>query len=173
LFARVPNKSEEFGLALLLVVASVAGITIAFVAHMRRERIAGISVASGAMSLASGLATSLALAAHIVSILINGLAAQEGVVYDTEQLGLLVLGMAILLPGLLCLIHSGAVMRGELHAQKRTLAASIIVAGFTLPLAPVDSLATLVAALALANIAILLASPTNRELNAPAASLHY
>ncbi len=160
-------------MTLVLVLAVIAGIASAFLAHMRRGRLGGISAASGAISLASGLATSLVLTAHVVSVVVSNLAAHEPVVYDTEQAGLLALGIAVLVPGLICLVQAGAVIRGELHAQKRTLAASIIITGFTLPTAPNDPLAALVALLALANIAVLLASPTNGDLSAPEESLHY
>jgi hypothetical protein len=160
-------------MTLILILTSVAGITIAFMAYARREGIVGVSAASGAISLVSGLATSLALTAHVLSVVISGLAAHEPVVFDTEQFGLLALGIAILIPGLLCVTQSGAVMRSELHAQKRTLAASIVTAGFTLPLASLDPLAALVAVLAMVNIGILLASPTNSELSAPATWLRY
>ena len=155
-------------------VPNVTGITTAFVTHvLRRERISSISVASGAISLGSGLATSLAFAAHVVGVVLSGLAAHEPVVYETEQLGSLALGIATLIPGLLCLTDSGAVMRGELHAQKRTLAASVVVTGFTFPIATMNPLAALVTTLAVANIGVLLASPTNRKLSAPVASLRY
>ena len=160
-------------MTLVLVIAVITGIASAFVAHMRQGRLGGISAASGAISLASGLATSLALTAHVVSVVISSLAAHEPVVYDTEQAGLLALGIAVLIPGLICLVQAGAVIRGELHAQKRTLAASIVIMGFTLPIASEDPLAALVAVLAVANIAVLLASPTNGVVSAPAASLHY
>ena len=127
-------------MALSFLPATVTGITIASVSEMRRFRAFDASAASGAVSLASGLATSLALAAHIVSVVLDGVAAHEPVVYDTEQIALLVLGIAILTPGLLCLSWARAITRGELHAQKRTLAASIVIAGLTLPLASAQPL---------------------------------
>ncbi|HYI96462.1 MAG TPA: hypothetical protein VEX68_23165 [Bryobacteraceae bacterium] len=157
----------------VLVLAVITGIGSAFLAHMRRGRLGGISAVAGAISLASGLATTLALTAHVISVTVSNMAAHEPVVYDTEQAGLLALGIAILIPGLICLTQAGAVLRGELHAQKRALAASIVIAGFLSPIASNDPLAALVALLALANIAALLASPTNGELSAPQASLHY
>jgi hypothetical protein len=58
--------------------------------------------------------------------------------------------------------------RGELHAQKRTLAAAVIILGLTLPLAAFQILAAIIAFLAMSNIGVLLASRTNRELTEPA-----
>jgi hypothetical protein len=160
-------------LILILVLLTVAGLTIAFVAHECRYRIAGISAASGAVSLASGLATSLALTAHLVTVMLRGMAGPTPIADNAQHFGSLALGIAILIPGLLCLTQAGALVRGELHAQKRTLAASVVIAGFTFPTSGVQPLAAVIAALAIVNICVLLASRTNQELSAPAASLHY
>ena len=150
--------------------ATVTGITIAFVARARRLRFPDVSAASGAASLASGLATSLVLIVHIISVALEGLAAHEPVVFDTEQIQFLALGIAILIPALVCLSQAKALKRGELHAQKRTLAASIVIAGLNLPAASVEPLSAWIAALAIANIGILLVSRTNLQLNEPVAS---
>jgi hypothetical protein len=86
---------------------------------------------------------------------------------EFEQIALLALWFVILIPGLLCVSLAGLLARGELHAQKRTLAAAIVILGLTVPLAPYQ--ATVMALIAMSNIAILLASCTNLNLSEPAA----
>jgi hypothetical protein len=108
------------------------------------------------------------MAAHLASVwirIVAGHAAQS----EFEHFASLALGFAILAPGLLCVTLAGQLARGELHAQKRTLAAAIIVLGLTLPLAPFQILAAVISFLALSNIGLLLASRTNLELSEPAA----
>ena len=123
---------------------------------------------SGAVSAVLGVVTTLLIAAHLGSVWLQ-IAAGHTAQVEFEQIASLVLGFAILIPGLLCVSLAGQLAGGELHAQKRTLAAAIVVLGLTLPLAPFQILAAVMALLAMSNIAILLASRTNLELSELAA----
>ena len=75
------------------------------------------------------------IAAHLGSVWLQ-IAADHTAQLEFEQIASLVLGFAILVPGLLCVSLAGQLARGELHAQKRTLAAAIVVLGLTLPQLP-------------------------------------
>jgi hypothetical protein len=130
-------------------------------------------MASGVASLASGLITTFSMSAHIATVLLGVLARSEPLVYGAEQWSPLALGVAVLIPGLLCVSMAGAVARGELHAQKRTLAAAIVVSGITAPLSVSEPLAGLTCAFAVLNIAMLLGSRTNLAVSGPEVSLYY
>ena len=107
-------------------------------------------------------------AAHLGIVWLQ-IAAGQAAHFEFEQIASLVLGFAVLIPGLLCVSLAGLLARGELHAQKRTLAAAIVIVGLTLPLAPFQILAAVMALLGMLNVAILLASRTNLDLSEPAA----
>jgi hypothetical protein len=150
----------------VLMLGTVAGITSVLVIRRRQGRIMEMRMASGAISLAFGLATSVALTAHLLTVLLR-------VLVEREQPTLLLPGVAVLIPGLFCIAQAGALTRGELHAQQRTLAAAVVVLGFTLPTSVLDPLAGLLSGLALANIIAVLYSRTDLELSARRVSSHY
>jgi hypothetical protein len=127
-----------------------------------RRRVYGL----GAVSAVSGVVTTLLMAAILGSVWLQ-IAAGHTAQVEFEQIALLALWFVILIPGLLCVSLAGLLARGELHAQKRTLAAAIVILGLTVPLAPYQ--ATVMALIAMSNIAILLASRTNLNLSEPAA----
>jgi hypothetical protein len=97
--------------------------------------------------LVSGLVTAALLVAHTASVSLRILTQMEPAGRDLEQFLLLTLGVAILVPGLICVSQAGALTRGELLAQKRTLAAAIVVLGSTLPLSLFQPLAALISLL--------------------------
>lgn len=154
----------------VLFLLSVAGITSGFVARARRGGSSGLWTTAGAVPRVSGLVTAVLLVAHIASVSLRILTQSEPAGRDLEQFLLLTLGVAIFIPGLICVSQAGALTRGELYAQKRSLAAAIVVLGFTLPLALFQPLAALMSLLALLNVAILLSSRTNLEISEPLAS---
>ena len=156
----------------VLMLLTVAGITIAFMRRAHRNGNSGTFVISGAVSLTSGLVTTFLLAAHLASVWLR-VAAGYASLADFEQFALLALGVAIFVPGLLCVSLAGALTRGELHAQKRTLAAAIVVSGITAPLSVSEPLAGLTCAFAVLNIAMLLGSRTNLAVSAQEVSLYY
>jgi hypothetical protein len=168
-FTHVFCRAEIVPVTPVLMLLTVAGITIAFMRRAHRNGNSGTFVISGAVSLTSGLVTTFLLAAHLASVWLR-VAAGYASLADFEQFALLALGVAIFIPGLLCVSLAGALTRGELHAQKRTLAASVVVLGLTLPLSAVQPLPAMIAALAAANLGVLLMSRTNLELSEPAAS---
>ena len=110
-------------MTLVLMLSTVAGITIGFVRRAYRNGNSGTFVVSGAVALTSGLVTAFLLAAHLASVWLR-VAAGHTSLAEFEQFALLALGVSILIPGLLCVSMARALTRGELHAQKRTLAAA-------------------------------------------------
>jgi len=112
--------------------------------------------------------TAFLLAVHIASVWLR-VAAGYASLAEFEQFASLALGAAILIPGLLCVSLARALTRGELHAQKRTLAAAVVILGLTLPLSVFQPLAAVIATLAASNIGVLLTSRTNLGLSEPAA----
>ena len=148
----------------VVMLSTVAAITIFLALRMCRRSIAAGSAMAGTVSTLSGAVTTLLMTAHLGSTWLQIVAAQPAPA-EFEQFALLALGVAIFIPGLLCVSLAGAVTRGELHAQKRTLAAAVIILGLTLPLSLLQPLATVMAVLALANLATLLSSRTNLKLS--------
>jgi lysylphosphatidylglycerol synthetase-like protein (DUF2156 family) len=159
----------------VLFLLTVTAITVAFIERARRKGISMSLAASGAASLVSGLVTSGLMTAHLVSVLLPALAQREPFIDRFEVVPLAILGLAIQIPGMLCVSLAGGLIRGELHAQKRTLAAAVVVLGLTAPLAPFQPLALIMAVLALVNIGALLSSRTEVEfpISEPAGSLRY
>lgn len=155
-----------------VMLSTVIGITSFFVMRVR-IRNSGATAASGVASLASGLVTTFAMCAHVATVLLGLLERSEPLAYHTDQWSLLALGVVVLVPGLQCVSMAGAVARGELHAQKRTLAAAIVVSGITAPLSVSEPLAGLTCAFAVLNIAMLLGSRTNLAVSAQEVSLYY
>jgi hypothetical protein len=166
------------GTNLILMAEVLAGITVAFALRLQRHGVSGVHVVSGTASFLSGLVTSVLMLVHIGSVLLPADAGNHPVLYDFGVIAPFLFGIAILMPGILSVLLAGALARGELDAQKRTLAASSVVLGLTLPLASFQLPALTIAFLTLFNIATLLCSRTSASgeklmLSGPAASRAY
>jgi hypothetical protein len=133
----------------------------------RRVAHSGATVASAVASLATGLVIVFSIGAHIVTVLLRLLTHN-----DFDQILPLTLGIAVVIPGLQCVWMAAALTRGELHAQKRTLAAAVVILGMMAPLSAVEPLAATASALASFSIATLLASPTRLAVSEQEVSSH-
>ena len=117
---------------------------------------------SSLAALACGLATSLLMGLHAVSLLLPALAQSSE--FDVLSL---TLGLALLVPGILCVRLTPSLSRGELDAQKRVLGCAVVILGLALPICAVEPLAIGMALPAAVCIAVLLGSRS--EITAPAA----
>jgi hypothetical protein len=118
---------------------------------------------SSLAALACGVATSLLMALHAVSLLLPAMAQTT----DLDALAL-TLGVALLVPGMLCVRLSPALSRGQLDAQKRVLGCVVVILGLALPMCAVEPLAIAMALPAAVCIALLLGSRS--ETSAPPAA---
>jgi hypothetical protein len=123
-------------------------------------------IPSSLAALACGLATSLLMGLHAVSLLLPALT-QSGE-FDALSLAL---GIALLIPGILCVRLAPALARGDIDAQKRVLGCAVVILGLALPICAIQPLALAMALPAAACIAVLLSSRS--DLSEPAAWSHY
>jgi hypothetical protein len=121
---------------------------------------------SSLAALACGLATSLLMGLHAVSLLLPALT-QSGE-FDALSLAL---GSALLVPGILCVRLTPALSRGDVDAQKRVLGCAVVILGLALPICAIEPLALGMALPAAVCIAVLLGSRS--EISESAAWLRY
>jgi hypothetical protein len=121
-----------------------------------RILVAAIDAVCGGASLGLG-------GAHLQAVLARALAGEglggaTSFSYDFHFVALILIGLLLIVPGALCLVHAVGLGRGRRAAWSGALRATLVLAGTNALLIPVQGFAVLLGALAGANLAALLAA---------------
>lgn len=144
---------ETAGRSLLLIAAIV---TIRFVFAARRRRAPLALVLAGTVdivcgSLALGLAT-----AHLFAVVGTAVMRAHGAIpgpaYTLRFYSLLLLGMAVSVPGFLCMASARQLTEGQTSAWRRACWATLWLLAVNLPLIPLNGFGTALSTFALVNL---------------------
>ena len=134
-----------FGLAFLVLYASIGGAIWFAVAARRRGSLAALA-AVGTISLFNGTLIAALGALHLIAVAspaFSGVGSGPGgtFVYDFRFYALVQLGMLLTAGGVACATPAGGLTRGEPRAWRATWWASVALLAINLPLIPVQGLA--------------------------------
>jgi hypothetical protein len=139
-----------------LVLLIAATLSIGFVLAAQRRRVPAPLALAGTVDVACGLvALDLALA-HLVGILavaiIRALGTAPVPAYSLRFYWLLLLGMAVAVPGFLCVASARKLTDGQASAWRQALWATLWLLAVNVPLIPLNGFGTFLSVFALANL---------------------
>lgn len=143
-----------FGLTILAAVLLVV--------DARRRGAGGGAIATAVVDLVCGLLSFLLMAVHLGAVLRQARRAEE-FVYDFRFVSLVLVGLFIAVPGLVCAWAARPIARGNRTAWWRALWATLILIAVNVSLMPLQRPAVVLGALAAVNLAALLLLSRWRE----------
>jgi len=153
----------------LLVLLAAAAAAIALAMRARRRAGHWPAVTAGAVTLFCGALTAGMIALHLAAILGGALAGKghggaPSFVYDFDFYALVLLGVVILVPALVCVAQAPRLTTGDPHAWRRAGWSNLALVAVNAPLAPIQGSAYLLGGLALVGlVALWLARRSFRE----------
>lgn len=149
-----------FMIFILLVLLTAIGAAVWLTSDSRRRLAPEPLVAVGVIDLFCGLVTFGFIALHLVAVVGRavsgrGFGGEARFAYDFRFYSLVLMGVVIIIPGLVCLIHARRLTRGDVKAWTRTLWASSMLLLISVPLVPIQAFAIGPAGLAGLNLVAL------------------
>jgi hypothetical protein len=144
---------------LLVLLATAAAIALAL--RARRRAAPWPAVAAGAVTLFCGALTAGLAALHLAAILGRALADKghggaPGFAYDFGFYSLVLVGVVILVPALVCVAQAPRLTAGDPRAWRRAAWANLVLVAVNAPLAPIQDFAYLLGGLAVVDLVVLL-----------------
>ncbi len=129
----------------VVILAIAIGATAWLVVNARRRRAPAALVAVGAIDLLCGLLIVGPIALHLWTIVgraVSGSGSEGGgFTYDFRFYSLVLVGLVILFPALVCVLRARRLTEGDLDSWKRVLRASGILLLVNAPLGPIQPFA--------------------------------
>ena len=148
-----PFTIEGAGILVLVIAAT---LTIRFVLAGRRRRVPAALALAGTVDVVCGLLASGLATAHLIGILgaavMRALGATTGSAYTLRFYWLLLLGLAVIVPGFLCVTSARHLTEGQASAWRCACWATLWLLAVTVPLIPLNGFGTFLSAFALANL---------------------
>jgi len=139
-----------------LVLLITAIVTIRFVFATRRRRVPAALALAGAVDIVCGLIALGLATAHLIAIVglavIRALATPPVPAYTLRFYSLLLLGMAVVVPGFLCVASAKQLTEGQARGWRRASWATLWLLAVTVPLIPLNGFGTFLTAFAFANL---------------------
>ncbi len=131
--------------AFLVLYASIGGAIWFAIAARRRRCLAALS-AVGTISFFNGVLIAALGAGHLIAVVSRAFSGEGSgpggtFAYDFRFYALVLLGMLLIAGGVACLSPAGGLTRGEPHAWRATLWATVALLAINVPLIPVQGLA--------------------------------
>ena len=144
----------------LLVLLAAIGAAVWFITDARRRRAPVPLVAVGVIDFFCGLLTFGLIALHLGAVvgravLGSGSGVEARFEYDFRFYSLVLVGVLIIIPGLVCMMHARRLTKGDVGAWKRALWASVMLLLINGPLGPIQGFAIGLAGLAGLNLVAL------------------
>jgi len=140
------------GLVLMIAVT----LTIRFVLAARRRRVPVALALAGTVDIVCGLLALGLATAHLIGILavaiIRALGTAPVPAYTLRFYWLLLLGMAVTVPGFLCVASARQLTEGQASAWRQACWATLWLLAVNVPLIPLNGFGTFLTAFALANL---------------------
>jgi hypothetical protein len=139
---------------LVLLIAAI--VTIRFVVGTRRRRVCAALALAGAVDIVCGLIALGLATAHLTAILglavMRALGAAVGPAYTLRFYSLLLLGMAVAVPGFLCAASAQRLTERRAGAWRQACWATLWLLAVNVPLIPLNGFGTFLSVFALANL---------------------
>lgn len=124
----------------------------------------GRAASSGALARAwgtmfLGLLSALLMSVHLVIVIWTAFRRAETFTYDFRFYSLCLLGVAVLLPAIVCLSSVRGLLDADPDARRRALQATLVILALSVPLLPIQDFAVAFAGGALGNALVLWLAP--------------
>ncbi len=146
-----------------LVLMGVAVATLVFFFYVRRRSGLGVLLALGIFAFFCGLIIFVLSSLHLIAVISRpisgrGLGNAPAFTYDFRFYSLVLVGLLIAVPGFICVVAARGLTRDSASAWRTALWSNLLLLAVNGPLIPIQGFATGFSALALLNLAGLVAS---------------